>query len=218
MHQNLIKYNSTETSIVNANKNRHYIFEQDLAVLLSCSNSNINEDISYKPILIEMPQCLNYLDSINGNSIHKINFYYSITDIIYDIYDDPRLKSFRNVGIMFYPYEKHYNGLILLKIKNRNSEEYIFPKNNVLYIVLGKRQTLILTFFLILHLYSPIIMILSLLYANPISLTTPFTLSKLVNSDTFMFKLSIFFSSFLISPFIFSTLKLRLPIDAPQKT
>ena len=80
-----------------------------------------------------MPQCLNTLDSINGNSIHKINFYLSISTIIYDIYKDPRLKSFRNVGIMFYPYESYFNGLLFLQIKLNSEERFIVPNNNVLY-------------------------------------------------------------------------------------
>lgn len=73
---NLIKYNSTENSIVQANPN-HYKYEQDIAVLLSCSNknSNMNEEISYRPTVIELPQCLNYLDSLTGTGLHKINFF-----------------------------------------------------------------------------------------------------------------------------------------------
>ena len=132
---NLIKYNSSEQLIVNENKKNHYLYQQDIAILLSCSNSDSedNENIIYNPQLIEMPQCLNYLDSINGNSIHKINFFYSISIIYYDIYKDPRLKSLRNVGIMFYPYEKYYVGLLFLQIKLKSEDKYIVPKNNVIY-------------------------------------------------------------------------------------
>ena len=136
---NLIKYNSTESSIVNQNKKKHYIYGQDIAVLLTCSNNNDNiysnskEDVSYNPKLIELPQCLNYLDSINRNNIHKINFYLSITTIIYDIYGDPRLSSFREKGLVFYPYERHYMNLILLLIKLKNQKDYIVAKNNYLY-------------------------------------------------------------------------------------
>ena len=130
---NLIKYEPLDQSIVDKNKKYHYIYQQDVSVLLSCSNSNVNETITYNPILIELPQCLNYLDSIHGYNIHKINFYLSISVIIYDIYSDPRLKSFRNVGIMFYTYEKYYDGLIILKIKLKSTNDYISPKNNVIY-------------------------------------------------------------------------------------
>jgi len=131
---NLIKYNSIEQAIVEKNKG-HYKYEQDIAVLLSCSNknSNMNEEISYRPIVIEMPQCLNYLDSMIGSAYHKINFFLSIDAIIYDIYADPRLKSFRNVGIMFYPIEQTYLGLITYEIKIRSFADYVIPLENRIY-------------------------------------------------------------------------------------
>ena len=130
---NIIKYNSTEQEIVNKNKN-YYVYEQDIALLLSCSNSDENdEEVTYNPIVIQLPQCLNYLDSLNGNNIHKINFFLNVQTIIYDVYRDPPLKPFRNVGIVFYPYENYYLGLLFLQIKLKNSNKYIVPKNNVKY-------------------------------------------------------------------------------------
>ena len=80
---NLIKYNSSEQAIVNENVQYHYIYQQDISVLLSCSNSDVNEEVKYDPILIRMPQCLNYLDSIHGNGIHFINFYLSFFSFCY---------------------------------------------------------------------------------------------------------------------------------------
>ena len=131
---NLIKYNSTENSIVQANPN-HYKYEQDIAVLLSCSNknSNMNEEISYRPTVIELPQCLNYLDSLTGTGLHKINFFLSLDIIVYDIYADPRLKSFRKVGIMFYPIEQTYLGLIRYEIKISWIADYVIPLENRIY-------------------------------------------------------------------------------------
>ena len=131
---NLIKYNSTEKAIVEANP-AHYKYEQDIAVLLSCSNKNfnMNEEISYRPTVIELPQCLNYLDSIHGTAYHKINFFKSFDNIIYDIYADPRLKSFRKVGIMFYPIEQTYLGLISYEIKISWIADYIIPLENRVY-------------------------------------------------------------------------------------
>ncbi len=131
---NLIKYEPEDQLIVDNNKKYHYIYQQDVSVLLSCSNTNEgNEEISYNPIVIEMPQCLNYLDSTHGYGIHKINFYLSISVIIYDIYSDPRLKSFRNVGIMFYPYDRYYAGLLFLQIRLKSTNKFIVPQNNVIY-------------------------------------------------------------------------------------
>ena len=131
---NLIKYNSTEKAIVDGNP-IHYKYEQDIAVLLSCSNknSNMKEEISYRPTVIELPQCLNYLDSLIGTGYHKINFLLSFKAIVYDIYADPRLKSFRKVGIMFYPIEQTYLGLISYEIKMRNVADYVIPLENRIY-------------------------------------------------------------------------------------
>ena len=134
---NLIKYNSIESSIVNKNKKANYIYQQDIAILLTCSNENTNsngkEDVSYKPKLIEFPQCLNYLDSINGKNMHKVNFYLSMNQIIYDIYNDPKLFSFRNRGLLFYSYESHYNNLIKILIKLKSENEFFVPDYNYLY-------------------------------------------------------------------------------------
>ena len=130
---NLIKYNSTEQAIVKSKEKRHYIYQKDIATLVSCSNSNLDNDILYSPTMIEVPQCLNDLDSLNGNNIHIINFYLQIKAIIYDIYGDPRLKSFRNVGIMFYPIEENYQGLITYQVRLKNQDSYIDTKENILY-------------------------------------------------------------------------------------
>jgi len=128
---NLIKYNSNDQEIVNNYNQYHYKYQNDISLLLSCLNSN--GEISYNPTVIEMPQCLNELDSIHGFGIHKINFYLSFEVIVYDIYSDPRLKSFRNVGIMFYPIEKDYLGLLFHQIKLIGKTNYEYPKPNIIY-------------------------------------------------------------------------------------
>ena len=130
---NLIKYNSTEQSIVNSKVKSHFIYQKDIATLVSCSNSNLDNDIIYNPTVIEVPQCINDLDSLNDNIVHLINFYLQIRTIIYDIFGDPRLKSFRNVGIMFYPIEEDYQGLITFQIKLKDQTSYINTKENVIY-------------------------------------------------------------------------------------
>ena len=64
---------------------------------------------------------------LNSHEIHKINFYLNIKSNIYDIYLDIRLKSLRNVGIMFYDIKKNYEGLIYVTIRPQNSDVYVFP-------------------------------------------------------------------------------------------
>ena len=132
---NYIEYNSTEQSIVNNNKLVHYIYKKDISLLISCSNSpeEDNSEIYYISKIIDVPQCLCDLDSLHGFEYHKINFFLSIDNIIYDIYADPRLASFRNTGIVFYPIEKYYNGIIKIYIKT-NELDYFTPKDETLYL------------------------------------------------------------------------------------
>ena len=69
---------------------------------------------------------------LNSHEIHKINFYLNIKSIIYDIYLDVRLKSLRNVGIMFYDIKKNYEGLIYVTIRPQNSDVYTFPETKIM--------------------------------------------------------------------------------------
>ena len=125
-----IKYTDEEKIVVNSQKKK-YLLEKDIASVISCENEQ--GTINYVTKLIELPQCLIDLDELNNHSIHKINFYLSIGAIVYSIYEDVRLKSFRNVGILFYPIEKNYEGLIQVMIKLRSKENYIIPENNLIY-------------------------------------------------------------------------------------
>ena len=125
-----IKYTQKEKE-ENNKLNKKYILEKDIASIISCEDDEGN--INYLPKLIELPQCLTDLDDLNGHSIHKINFYLSVGLIIYDIYADIRLKSFRNVGIMFYPIEHNYKGLITYYIMIKNKPKLIAPKENTIY-------------------------------------------------------------------------------------
>ena len=127
---NTIKYTEEEKKIVEAGT-RQYIFAKDIVSLISCENEQ--GIITYVPKTIEPPQCLVDLDNLNNHEIHKINFYISIGTIIYDIYDDIRLKSFRNVGIMFYPIEFNYLGLINIEIKLKSMSNYTKPIPNIIY-------------------------------------------------------------------------------------
>ena len=127
---NTIKYNDEEKQIVK-NGTRQYILEMDIVSLLSCEDEQGR--VNYETNIIKLPQCLVDLDSMNSHEIHKINFYLNISAIIYDIYDDIRLKSFRNVGIMFYPIEHNYLGLLFYQIKLRSKKDYIVPKANQIY-------------------------------------------------------------------------------------
>ena len=128
-----IKY-TEEEKMINKNIKIPYILKKDIVTVISCSDDDKNNNnITYIPKVLEVPQCLIDLDDLNSHEIHKINFYLNIKSITYDIYDDIRLKSFRNVGIKFYDIEKNYEGLIYYEIKLRNKDEFIKPDTSLIY-------------------------------------------------------------------------------------
>ena len=108
-----------------------YAYKKDIVSLLSCENEQ--GKFRYIPKIIELPQCLVDLDILNGHELHKINFYLNIDAIIYDIYNDIRLKSLRNAGLMFYPIEKNYLGIIVVEIKLKSKQFYLIPETNKIY-------------------------------------------------------------------------------------
>ena len=133
--KNYIKYNNEDLITVNNNKKVHYIYQKDIQIMLSCANKDEeNSEVIYTSKIIELPQCLIDLDSNNGFEYHKINFYLDIKEVIYDIYNDPRLKSFRNVGITFYEIEQYYIGLLFARIKRSTDKDYIAMEPNTIYL------------------------------------------------------------------------------------
>ena len=82
--------------------------------MISCSEDNDN--IVYESKKIEMPQCLNILDEINGNNKHILKYDEEQKEIIFDLYGDPNLFSLRNVKITFYN-SALFSFLILMQVK-----------------------------------------------------------------------------------------------------
>ena len=94
-----INYDNKDKSIIKNNKNKKfYKYQKDIGVLISCNDNN---EVEYQNIKVELPQCLNTLDEINGNNKHNIIFTDSKTEEIFDLYEDPNLLSLRNVKINF---------------------------------------------------------------------------------------------------------------------
>ena len=130
-----IKYNSEDQNIVDKNKLVHYKYQRDIAVLLSCAKT-INEEnpeVTYVSKIIQLPQCMADLDSLNGFGYHKINFFLDRDIIIYDVYSDPRLKSFRNVGFKYYGHDQYFLGLLFFQIQVANNDTFFVPKTDYLY-------------------------------------------------------------------------------------
>ena len=125
-----IKYDNKDKIIINENSNKNYYkYKKDIGVLISCSENN---EVTYKSIKIDLPQCLNTLDEINGNSRHIIKFDDSHIEEIFDLYGDPNLFSLRNVEINFIP-SKTFSFLFLIQIKINGENNFKNITYNVDY-------------------------------------------------------------------------------------
>ena len=94
-----INYENSDKITMNNNINeKYYKYQRDIGVLISCDNNN---DIIYQSKKIEIPQCLDTLDELNGNNKHKLTFEEGQREIIFDLYGDPNLISLRNVIVNF---------------------------------------------------------------------------------------------------------------------
>ena len=115
-----INYEEKDKQYMKENQsNNYYKYERDIGIVISCKGT----DISYQPIKVETPQCLNKLDEINGLDIHTLKFNKDTNEIILDIYNDPNLISFRNTSIYFNS-SKLFDVLILMQIKEGGSSSY----------------------------------------------------------------------------------------------
>ena len=94
-----INYENSDKITMNNNINeKYYKYQRDIGVLISCDNNN---NIIYQSKKIEIPQCLDTLDELNGNNKHKLTFEEGQREIIFDLYGDPNLISLRNVIVNF---------------------------------------------------------------------------------------------------------------------
>jgi hypothetical protein len=113
-----IEYNAEEKTIIKNNKNNNwYIYQKDIVTVIACKNGN--NQVYYENQKIKMLQCLNILDDLNNSTKHIIKLKKGSQTIVLDIYNDPNLKSLRDVSIEFYPIEINENPVIL-SVKNKN--------------------------------------------------------------------------------------------------
>ena len=107
-----INYNDDD--IFEADK-QYYKYQKDIATIISCDNGNGN--VFYEAKKIQMPQCLNILNEINGMNDSFI-FVKDYDEIVLNIEDDPNYKSLRDVEIEFQD-SSYYDKLIMVvSIKN----------------------------------------------------------------------------------------------------
>ena len=119
--KSFINYEKKDKEYMKNNPHKsYYIYEKDIGIVISCSTGY---NVDYQTIKVEVPQCLNVLDEINGNSLHKLEFNDNNKEIIFDIYNDPNMISFRNVSIYFNSSEL-FSVLITMKIKESGKSDY----------------------------------------------------------------------------------------------
>ena len=111
-----INYNTRDKAIIQNNKDKQfYIYQRDIATIISCDDENGN--VFYEAKKIQMPQCLNTLNEINGMS-NAFNFVENDYKIILDFENDPNYKSFRNVEIEFFDSYLYNRFIIIQGVKN----------------------------------------------------------------------------------------------------
>ena len=118
--KSFINYNSNDKLYMKNNPGKSfYKYEEDMGLIISC------KDVSskYQTIKVELPQCLNELDDINGNNFHNLRLTDDKNEIIFDIYNDPNLKSFRDSNIYFHS-SQIFVLLITMKIKQEGDTDY----------------------------------------------------------------------------------------------
>ena len=92
-----INYDNHDKTIIEENKDKeYYVYQQDIATFISCDDENGNT--FYQAKKIQLPQCLNILNEINGKSKSFI-FTEDIEKITFDFENNPNYKSLRNVEI-----------------------------------------------------------------------------------------------------------------------
>ena len=139
-----INYDSQDKEYMNKNKNKEYYkYKKDIGVLISCLE---NDNIIYQTRKIELPQCLNTLDEINGMNLHKLEFRGEKKEFIFDIYNDPNLFSWRNVFIKF-NYSEIFNFLYSMQVKiegetNFRDMSFNLDYKNVIQIKINRKYNL----------------------------------------------------------------------------
>ena len=109
-----INYDGSDKQKVGSNTNNEYfVYQRDIATVISCDDENGN--VFYQAKKIQMPQCLNTLNEINGKS-NALIFTEDNEKIIID-FENPNYKSFRNVEIEFLDSPLYNKVLIVQGVK-----------------------------------------------------------------------------------------------------
>ena len=111
-----INYDTHDKAIMESNKDKQYFkYQRDIATFISCDDEN--GKVFYQAKKIQLPQCLNILNEINGN-INALIFPDNEDVKIYVDFDDPNYKSLRNVDIEFFDSYVYNRYIIVQGVKN----------------------------------------------------------------------------------------------------
>ena len=122
--KSFIKYEQKDKNYMENNpSNNYYKYEKDIGIVISCEE----KDVTYQTLKVEIPQCLNDLDEINGNDFHILRFTKDKYEIIFDIYNNPNLISFRKSLVKIIKSSSLENMLqfITIKIKEEGKSDYV---------------------------------------------------------------------------------------------
>ena len=124
-----INYEDKDKEIIKNNPNIYHKYQKDIAAVISCKNET--NQIEYQYLKITMPQVLSNLGKINEID-NSFKFNNETIKIILDIYNNPNLKSLRNVEIIFGESD-YYNRIFVIQAVNNG--ERSMPINKTTSII-----------------------------------------------------------------------------------
>ena len=112
-----ISYDTHDKGIIGDNKdNKYFVYQRDIATFISCNDENGNN--FYQAKKIQLPQCLNVLNQINGKS-NLLIFPNDENDVKITLdFDEPNYKSLRNVEIEFFDSYIYNRYIVVQGVKN----------------------------------------------------------------------------------------------------
>ena len=118
-----INYSDKDKLIIKNNGAKNYYkYQKDIVTFLACEDENNN--VYYESKKIIMPQCLDVLDKLNNQDKHFIKYKNDENNITLDIFNDPNLKSLRNVTIEFLPID--YKGIPFIIMVKTDKTNYTY--------------------------------------------------------------------------------------------
>jgi hypothetical protein len=107
-----IKYDDYDKEYMRENPdNKYYKYQKDIATVISCDKGD--GTVFYEAKKIQLPQCLNILDEINGFN-NSFIFTKDIVKVSIDFEKNPNYKSLRNVQIEFLD-SNLYNTVLIIQ-------------------------------------------------------------------------------------------------------